>query len=74
MYNMDGVCATYHSPSSSPYPLSQFQLFFEGVEALIAAGTKAEEVGFRLDYSRTELRKCTKEYPGKEVFPLSMKI
>ena len=44
-----------------------FQLFFEGVEALMAAGTRADEVGFRLDYSRNELRKCIKEYPGKEV-------
>ena len=43
------------------------QLFFEGVESLLASGTKADEVGFRLDYSRGELRKCIKEYPGKEV-------
>ena len=33
----------------------------------MAAGTRADEVGFRLDYSRNELRKCIKEYPGKEV-------
>ena len=45
----------------------ELQLFFEGVENLIASGTKADEVGFRLDYSRNELRKCIKEYPGKEV-------
>lgn len=43
------------------------QTFFEGVESLIAGGTKAEEVGYRLDYSRNELKKCIKEYPGKEV-------
>ena len=43
------------------------QAFFEGVENLRASGTKAEEVGYRLDYSRSELRKCVKEYPGKEV-------
>lgn len=44
------------------------QLFFEGVEGLLAGGTKADEVGFRLDYSKNELKKCIKEYPGKEVW------
>ena len=43
------------------------QAFFEGVESLKAGGTKAEEVGYRLDFSRNELKKCIKEYPGKEV-------
>lgn len=43
------------------------QAFFEGVENLKAGGTKAEEVGYRLDFSRNELKKCIKEYPGKEV-------
>lgn len=37
------------------------------MESLRASGTKAEEVGYRLDYSRNELKKCIKEYPGKEV-------
>ena len=43
------------------------QLFFEGVEGLMASGTRADQVGFQLDYSKNELRKCIKEYPGKEV-------
>ncbi len=43
------------------------QTFFEGVEGLIATGTKVDEVGYRLDYSRNELKKCVREYPGKEV-------
>lgn len=43
------------------------QGFFDGIEKLRASGTKAEEVGFRLEYSKTELKKCIKEYPGKEV-------
>ena len=54
-------------PSLSLISARLFQMFFEGVEALMAAGTRADEVGFRLDYSRNELRKCIKEYPGKEV-------
>lgn len=43
------------------------QLFFEGVEAKVASGVKEEEVGYQLAYSKTELRKVIKEYPGKEV-------
>ena len=44
-----------------------FQIFFEGVEARVSAGVKREEVGFQLAFSKTELRKVIKEYPGKEV-------
>ena len=58
---------SHPSPPPLPSPLPSPQLFFEGVEGLIAGGTKAEEVGYRLDYSRNELKKCSKEYPGKEV-------
>ncbi len=43
------------------------QLFFEGVEAKVASGVKEEEIGYQLAYSKTELRKVIKEYPGKEV-------
>lgn len=39
----------------------------EGVKAKMAQGYKAEEVGFQLAFSKTELRKVIKEYPGKEV-------
>jgi hypothetical protein len=43
------------------------QIFFEGVQEKIAAGVKAEEVGYQLAFSKQELRKCIKEYPAKEV-------
>lgn len=43
------------------------QAFFDGIEKLRASGIKAEEIGFRLEYSKTELKKCIREYPGKEV-------
>ena len=33
----------------------------------MAAGVKEEEVGYQLAYSKQELRKVIKEYPGKEV-------
>ncbi|XP_065898319.1 exocyst complex component 1-like isoform X2 [Dysidea avara] len=48
-------------------PLEKLSLFFEGVEGLIASGTRADQVSYQLDYSKNELRKCIKEYPGKEV-------
>lgn len=48
-------------------PMEKLSLFFEGVEGLMASGTKADQVGFQLDYNKNELRKCIKEYPGKEV-------
>lgn len=44
-----------------------FQVFFEGVQEKIAAGVKAEEVGYQLAFSKQELRKCIKEVPAKEV-------
>ena len=43
------------------------QAFFEGVQSLRASGVKAEEIGYRLEFSKNELRKCIREYPGKEV-------
>ncbi|CAG5118242.1 unnamed protein product [Candidula unifasciata] len=48
-------------------PLEKLHTFFEGVEARIAAGVKPEEVGYQLAFSKQELRKLIKEYPGKEV-------
>ena len=44
-----------------------FQVFFEGIEAKVASGVKMEEVGYQLAYSKQELRKVIREYPGKEV-------
>ncbi len=46
---------------------SYLQMFFEGVEAKVATGVKEEEIGYQLAYSKAELRKVIKEYPGKEV-------
>lgn len=48
-------------------PLEKLHIFFEGVEARISAGVKPEEVGYQLAFSKQELRKLIKEYPGKEV-------
>ncbi|CAE1251875.1 EXOC1 [Acanthosepion pharaonis] len=48
-------------------PLDKLHTFFEGVESRVAAGVKMEEVGYQLAFSKQELRKVIKEYPGKEV-------
>ncbi|XP_070552598.1 exocyst complex component 1-like isoform X2 [Ptychodera flava] len=48
-------------------PLEKLNNFFEGIEARVAQGVKAEEVGYQLAFSKQELRKVIKEYPGKEV-------
>ena len=48
-------------------PLEKLNVFFEGVQGLVAAGVKESEVGFQLKYSKQELRKVIAIYPGKEV-------
>ncbi|NWH97317.1 EXOC1 protein, partial [Tichodroma muraria] len=48
-------------------PLEKLRHFFEGVKAHLAQGVKEEEVSFQLAYSKQELRKVIKKYPGKEV-------
>ena len=48
-------------------PLEKLNVFFDGVQALVAAGVKESEVGYQLAYSKQELRKVISLYPGKEV-------
>uniref|UniRef100_A0A0P4W1N6 Exocyst complex component Sec3 PIP2-binding N-terminal domain-containing protein n=1 Tax=Scylla olivacea TaxID=85551 RepID=A0A0P4W1N6_SCYOL len=48
-------------------PLEKLNQFFDGVSAKVASGVKESEVGYQLAYSKQELRKVIKEYPGKEV-------
>nr|CAB3243966.1 exocyst complex component 1-like [Phallusia mammillata] len=48
-------------------PLEKLSNFFEGVEQVIETGVRPEEVGFQLKFSKQELRKCIKEYSGKDV-------
>ncbi|WAR00182.1 EXOC1-like protein [Mya arenaria] len=48
-------------------PLEKLHTFVEGVKSKMAQGVKAEEVGFQLAFSKTELRKVIKDYTGKEV-------
>ncbi|KAL7644538.1 UNVERIFIED_CONTAM: hypothetical protein RMT77_004074 [Armadillidium vulgare] len=48
-------------------PLEKLNLFFDGVQAKVASGVKESEIGYQLAFSKQELRKVIKEYPGKEV-------
>ncbi|XP_063057425.1 exocyst complex component 1 isoform X2 [Engraulis encrasicolus] len=48
-------------------PLEKLNHFFEGVEGRVAQGVREEEVSYQLAFSKQELRKVIKEYPGKEV-------
>lgn len=48
-------------------PLEKLNNFFEGVQAKVALGVKEDEIGYQLAFSKQELRKVIKEYPGKEV-------
>lgn len=48
-------------------PLEKLNTFFEGVQAKVAQGVRAEEVGYQMAYSKTELRKVIKDCSLKEV-------
>lgn len=37
------------------------------MQVLIDSGVKPEEVGFQLAYSKQNLKKIVRDYPGKEV-------
>ncbi|OCT96862.1 hypothetical protein XELAEV_18009078mg [Xenopus laevis] len=43
------------------------KIFFEGVKARVAQGIGYDEVSYQLAFSKQELRKVIKDYPGKEV-------
>lgn len=48
-------------------PLEKLSAFFEGVQAKVAQGVKAEEVGYQMAFSKTELRKVIRDCSLKEV-------
>ncbi|KAA0187594.1 hypothetical protein HAZT_HAZT005624 [Hyalella azteca] len=48
-------------------PLEKLNIFFEGVAAKVACGVRESEVGYQLAFSKQELRKVIKDYPGREV-------
>lgn len=48
-------------------PLEKLNIFFEGVAAKVASGVRESEIGYQLAFSKQELRKVIKDYPGREV-------
>ncbi|KAM5193660.1 exocyst complex component 1 isoform 2-T2 [Mantella aurantiaca] len=49
------------------HPLEKLNIFFEGVKGRVAQGIGYDEVSYQLAFSKQELRKVIKDYPGKEV-------
>ena len=50
------------------------QEFFEGIESLLRTNAAPEEVGFRIQFNKTALKKVISQYPGKEVKKISKNI
>ncbi|CAH8531509.1 unnamed protein product [Heterobilharzia americana] len=48
-------------------PLEKLAGFFENVQSALEAGVRPEVVSYQFAFSKQELRKVIKEYPGKEV-------
>nr|CAH8851575.1 unnamed protein product [Trichobilharzia regenti] len=48
-------------------PLEKLASFFENVQSALEAGVRPEVVSYQFAFSKQELRKVIKEYPGKEV-------
>ncbi|CAH8573163.1 unnamed protein product [Schistosoma haematobium] len=48
-------------------PLEKLASFFENVQSALDAGVRSEVVSYQFAFSKQELRKVIKEYPGKEV-------
>lgn len=48
-------------------PLEKISNFFEGVTAEIESGRRDDEIQYQQIYSKGELKKAIKEYPGKKV-------
>lgn len=42
-------------------------MFFDGVQAKVAQGVKESEISYQMMFSKQELRRVIKEYPGREV-------
>ncbi|TPP59292.1 Exocyst complex component 1 [Fasciola gigantica] len=56
-----------YTKNSMGRPLEKLATFFEGVQTALDAGVRPEVVQYQFAFSKQELRKVIKEYPGKEV-------
>ncbi|XP_046670906.1 exocyst complex component 1 isoform X2 [Homalodisca vitripennis] len=48
-------------------PLEKLNQFFDGVQVKVAQGVKESEISYQMAFSKQELRKVIREYPGREV-------
>uniref|UniRef100_A0A1B6CD43 Exocyst complex component Sec3 PIP2-binding N-terminal domain-containing protein n=1 Tax=Clastoptera arizonana TaxID=38151 RepID=A0A1B6CD43_9HEMI len=48
-------------------PLEKLNQFFDGVQAKVAQGVKESEISYQMAFSKQELRRVIREYPGREV-------
>ncbi|VDO51252.1 unnamed protein product [Schistosoma margrebowiei] len=55
-------------------PLEKLASFFENVQSALDAGVRSEVVSYQFAFSKQELRKVIKEYPGKEYVFLSLSL
>ena len=60
-------CMATYVTASLGRPMEKLNVFFDGIQARVAAGVKEEEVSFQLAFSKGELKKVMREYPSKEV-------
>ncbi len=48
-------------------PLEKLNVFFDGIQHLVASGVKESEISYQLAFNKQELRKVISIYPGREV-------
>ncbi|KER32892.1 hypothetical protein T265_01176 [Opisthorchis viverrini] len=56
-----------YTKNSMGRPLEKLATFFEGVNAALAAGVRPEVIQYQFAFSKQELQKVIREYPGREV-------
>ncbi|KAA3675312.1 exocyst complex component 1 [Paragonimus westermani] len=56
-----------YTKNSMGRPLEKLATFFEGVQAALDAGVRPEVIQYQFAFSKQELRKVIREYPGREV-------
>ncbi|VDP79483.1 unnamed protein product [Echinostoma caproni] len=56
-----------YTKNSMGRPLEKLATFFEGVQTALDAGVRPEVIQYQFAFSKQELKKVIREYPGKEV-------
>lgn len=56
-----------YTRNSMGRPLEKLATFFEGVQEALTAGIRSEVIQYQFAFSKHELKKVIREYPGREV-------